>query len=85
MAAPTFAIWGALMGWLLMPRIRRRSLRALRPILAYIIAMVIAVVVMYYFDYRRQSWHFFLGMAVQFAVFAAAAWLRLVTARVGRR
>jgi hypothetical protein len=86
MPTPTLAIWGALLGWILMPRIRRRrSLRALRPIMSYVIAMVVAVAVMYYFDYHRQSWQFFLGMVVQFAVFAAAAWLRLLFVRAGRR
>lgn len=86
MAAPTLAIWGALLGWILMPRIRRRlGLRALRPIMSYVIAMVVAVAVMYYFDYHRHSWQFFLGMVVQFAVFAAAAWLRIIFLRVGRR
>ncbi len=86
MAAPTLAIWGALLGWILMPRIRRRrNLRTLLPIMAYVIAMALAVAVMYYFDYHRQSWQFFLGMVVQFAVFAAAAWLRLIFIRVRRR
>lgn len=86
MATPTLAIWGALLGWLLMPRIRRRrGLRALRPIMSYVIAMIVAVAVMYYFDYHRQSWQFFLGMVVQLAVFAAAAWLRTIFIRSSRR
>lgn len=86
MASPTIAIWGALLGWLLMPRIgRRRSLRTLRSLLAYVVAMSIAVAVMYYFDYHRQAWLFIIGMAGQFAVFAAVSWLQRVVVRLGKR
>lgn len=76
MVAPVYAFWGALLGWLLMPRLRKsRSSRALRPVAAYVSAIAVAVAVMYIFDYHRQAWVFVLGMVVQLAVFAAAAWI----------
>lgn len=85
MAAPTLAIWGALLGWILMPRVRRRRLRALRPMLSYVVAMIIASAVMYYFNYHIRAWQFYLGMVAQFALFSAVAWLWIIRARAGRR
>lgn len=86
MAAPVLAFWGALLGWFLMPRIRKiRGLRAFRPIWAYLIAIIIAVAVMYCFDYHRQAWLFVLGMVVQLMLFMSVAWLRLLTAKTDRK
>ncbi len=86
MAAPVLAIWGALLGWFLMPRIRRvRGARAFRPIWAYLSAIVLAISVMYLFDFHRQAWLFVLGMVVQLMAFVAAAWFRLVAAKPGRK
>lgn len=86
MAAPVLAFWGALLGWFLMPRIRKTSgFRALRPIWAYLIAIIISVAVMYWFDYHRQAWLFVLGMVVQLMAFVSVAWLRRLTAKAGRK
>jgi uncharacterized membrane protein YcaP (DUF421 family) len=86
MTLPIPAFWGALLGWFLMPRIRGlRSARAFKPIRAYVSAIIIAVAVMYIFEYHRQAWLFVLGMVAQMAVFVAAAWLRQRFAKVGRR
>lgn len=86
MATPTYAFWGALLGWLLMPRIRKsRGLRAFRPVISYVSAIVIALGVMYYFEYHHQAWIFILGMVAQLAVFMAASWLRKFIAKADRR
>jgi uncharacterized membrane protein YgaE (UPF0421/DUF939 family) len=86
MAPSVLAFWGAMLGWFLMPRIRRtRSIRAFRPIWAYTIAIVIAVLVMYYFEYNRQSWQFIFGMVAQLMVFTSVAWLRKIAAKVSRK
>ncbi len=86
MTLPMPALWGAVLGWFLMPRIRRiRGIRAFKPIWAYMSAIVIAVAVMYYFEYHRQAWLFVLGMVVQLAVFVSAAWFRLRFVRAGRK
>ena len=86
MTLPMPALWGAVLGWFLMPRIRRiRGVRAFKPIWAYMSAIVIAVAVMYYFEYHRQAWLFLLGMVVQLAVCVSAAWFRLRFVRAGRK
>ena len=86
MAAPVLAIWGALLGWFLMPRIRKvRGARAFRPIWSYLSAIALAVGVMYLFDYHRQAWIFILGMVVQLMAFITLAWIRLKIAKAGRK
>jgi uncharacterized membrane protein YgaE (UPF0421/DUF939 family) len=86
MAPSVLAFWGAMLGWFLMPRIRRtRSIRAFRPIWAYTIAIMIAVVVMYYFEYNRQAWLFVFGMVAQLMVFTSVAWLRKMAAKESRK
>jgi len=86
MAASIIAFWGAMLGWFLMPRIRKtRSVRAFRPVWAYAVALIIALGVMYFFEYHRLAWLFILGMVGQLMVFTSVAWLRQVTARVSRK
>lgn len=86
MSPAIVTFWGALLGWLLMPRIRKnRSLSALRPIWAYTCAILIASAVMYFFEYHREAWLFVLGMVVQLMVFTSVAWIRRTAAKVGRK
>jgi hypothetical protein len=69
-----------------MPRLRKiRGARAFRPIWAYLSAIALAVGVMYLFDYDRQAWIFILGMVVQLIAFIILSWIRLMTARAGRK
>lgn len=85
--SPSIAtFWGALLGWLLMPRIRKiRRIRAFRPIWAYASAIIIASAVMYFFEYHRAAWLFVLGMVAQLMVFTSVAWLRRSAAKVSRK
>jgi hypothetical protein len=86
MAVPVVSVWGALLGWFLMPRIRKtRGIRAFRPAGAYISALIIAVAVMYCFEYHRQAWFFVLGMIVQLAVFVVVAWWRSINTGSGHK
>ncbi len=86
MSLSIVTFWGALLGWLLMPRIRKnRGIRAFRPVWAYTIAILIASVVMYFFDYQREAWLFVLGMVAQLMVFTSVAWIRRTAARVSRK
>lgn len=82
--APSYAVWGALFGWLVMPRIgKARKIRAMLPVLAYFFAVVVVSAIIFYFDFHRQTKLFIVGMAVQMTIFIAAAWLRRLMAKTG--
>jgi len=62
----SYALWGAVFGWILMPRFRGpRTVRGTR-IAAYFAALALALSVNQLFHFQRQVFLFLLGMAAQF-------------------
>lgn len=62
----SYALWGAVFGWLLMPGLRGpRALRGTR-MAAYFAALTLAISFNHFFHFHRQVYLFLLGMAAQF-------------------
>lgn len=79
MGTPTYAVWGALLGWALMPRLKdNNGAPSFKPIIAYFLALVIVVAGAVIFEFRQQVWAFIVGMALQFGAFGTYDLLRHV-------
>lgn len=64
----SYALWGAVFGWILMPGLRGpRSLRGTR-MTAYFTALALAVSFNHFFHFQRQAYLFLLGMLAQFGL-----------------
>ncbi|EAX47216.1 hypothetical protein TcarDRAFT_0855 [Thermosinus carboxydivorans Nor1] len=81
----SYAVWGVFFGWLLMPSWRKRSFRALTPLLAYATALVAGAAVTYFFHMQRQTWFFIVGMISQFLTFLLAHAARTVWWKIKNR
>ena len=74
----SYALWGAVFGWVLMPGLRGpRPLRGARTA-AYFAALALALSFNHFLHFQRQAHLFLLGMLAQFG-------LTFVVRLVGRR
>ncbi|SDF81568.1 hypothetical protein [Sporolituus thermophilus] len=74
----SYAVWGAFFGWLLMPRWRKHSLRALTPLLAYATALAAGAAAAYFLHMQQQAWLFIIGMISQLVAFLLARGARSI-------
>lgn len=64
----SYALWGAVFGWLVMPGLRGpRSQRGTR-MAAYFAALALALSFNHFFHFQRQAHLFLLGMLAQFGL-----------------
>ena len=81
MVGISYALWGAVFGWILMPGFRGpRSGRGAR-IAAYFAALALALSVNQLFHFQRQVLLFLLGMAAQSGVTFIAKFVRRLKVR----
>ncbi len=62
----SYALWGAVFGWMLMPRFRGPKKTRGTRLAAYFAALALALSVNQLFHFQRQVFLFLLGMAAQF-------------------
>lgn len=80
-----YVVYGFCFGWLFMPRWGRKSMRIPLKVMGYTIAVIISMLIAYYFDYDKQSWLFVVGMAAHLSVFAAIKWSRYLLTTLVRK
>jgi hypothetical protein len=80
-----YAIYGLCFGWVLIPRWRGRNRRIPASVLAYALAIVIAVGIICFFEYNRQTLLFVVGMASHLSIFTVAKWMRFLSTGLGRK
>lgn len=61
----SYALWGAVFGWMLMPRVRGPKSVVTRRLTAYFVALAVALFVNQFFHFHRQVFLFLMGMAAQ--------------------
>jgi hypothetical protein len=61
----SYALWGAVFGWMLMPRMRGAKTVVASRVSAYFLALMLALFVNHFFHFQRQVFLFLLGMAAQ--------------------